>query len=488
MTNKSILETAILGLERHPLPADVPKVDGEDDARALLLALTRQHFLEKGAAPLSFQNLVPPLPDSGTNQFPAAAAATLLFRIMREQQDALLDEYLELLSARNQHIPPAALPDLLDKALNDAHFAQKIAPLLGSRGEWLTSQVTPWAALIAKIEPERWPTASFVERIQILKNLRLENPSAAVPLLRSTWHEEGWQERQAFLQTLEIGLSQKDAPFLECCLDDKRKEIRKIAAQLYAGIPGSACAIRLQQYARTWIQAGISIVPSDVLSAEALRDGMEHAGNNKASRARYLFGQIDPEFWQTEFSCSPAECMAHFLTNDWAGPILEGLSQSIVSFSRTFWADELLFILAHEPEIPVNITPAKWVKLISPKCLNQAVKETLSASGRLIPEKSIVYKVLLLPGYELEESTILELWSGFKWHVFRNRGQQNWSLFHYRQLWRNIAGRTPRALLKTLREDFESHNYGEWGHWEADLKQFLEMLEFRETMHLTFQP
>jgi hypothetical protein len=487
MSHKNLLEAAILGLERHPLPPDVVKSEGADDTSALLRALARQYLLEKGASPLIDHKLTPPLPDHGIQHSPGVEASALLCRIMKAPQEVLLDEYLNLLAEQLLHIPAEALPEILDKALTDRDFAQKIKPLLGSRGEWLAAQVPKWAQLFSKTDPQQWPTASFAERIHILQHLRRENPAAAIPLLLATWHTESWQERQAFIQELKTGLSIQDEHFLEHCLDDKRKEIRKIAAQLLAGIPESSITRQLQQYARSWIQAGKAIVLPDTIPADALRNGLEYAGGNKASLVRYLFGQIDPVFWQTELSLSPEACLTQFLATDWAIPILEGLVQSIYSFSRHGWADELLLVLVRAPGLSIHVANGQWVKLLSKESLNRAVRETLNSSGGVLPEKSVVYQMLLLPGPELEESTLLECWSGFKWQINRSGGQ-NWSLFHYHLLWRHLALRTPRELLMTLREDFESHNQAEWGQWERDLQYYLDMLAFRQSVYQAFQP
>lgn len=482
----NLLESAILGLDRHPLPADIPKIPGDDDALTLLRALSHQYFLEKGASSLPVLPISLPSPDSGSSKTPSHEASQVLYRILRGPYEYLLDEYLDLLTVAEHHIPPFALPDLLDKALTDPDFAQKIRSLAGSRGQWLSEQVPRWAVLFAEIDPGQWPTASFQERIQILHQIRNNNPSEAIPLLQSTWPTEGWQERQAFLQTLTSGLSYEDEPFLEDCLKDKRKEVRKEAAHLLARIPKSALSEQLQYFALSWFQGDGSLRPPNALSVEALKIGLEHAGQSKAAWIRYLVGHIDPDCWATEFSVSPYEWMRNLRGTDWYEPAMEGLAQAIVLFSRHLWADELLHAMAGSSEVPFKLGSAPWMIMVSPEAIHLATKETLESSWKLLPEKSPVYKILLCPGQELEEQTVLEIWSGFKWRVF-NSSPNDWSLFHYRVLLRNLVLRTPRQLSETLQRDFDS-TPGEWKSWEGDIRQFLETLAFRQAMHLALQP
>lgn len=482
----NLLESAILGLDRHPLPADAPKIPGDDDALTLLRALSHQYFLEKGASMLPVLPISLPSPDSGNSKTPHHEASQILYRILRGPYEYLLDEYLDLLTVTEHHIPPFALPDLLDKAVTDPDFAQKIRPLAGSRGRWLSEQVPRWAVLFAEIDPGRWPVAGFHERIQILRQIRKKNPSEAIALLQSTWPTEGWQERQAFLKTLEKGLSPADEPFLEDCLKDKRKEVRKEAAHLLAQIPQSVLSGRLQNFARSWIQPGGLLSPPNELSAEVLKIGLEHAGHSKASWIRYIVGHIDPNYWASEFSTSPSEWMKHLQGTDWYEPAMEGLAQSISLFSRHLWADELLDAMTGSSEATVKLVSAPWGKLVSAKAIHLATVETLESSWKILPEKSTAYKILLCPGQELDERTVLDVWEGFKWRVFRSSAN-DWSLFHYRVLFRNLALRAPRHLSETLQEDFES-SQGEWKSWEGDIRQFLETLAFRQAMYRTFQP
>ena len=62
--------------------------------------------------------------------------------------------------------------------------------------------------------------------------------------MESTFKDETWEDREAFVQRFAAGLSDADEPFLEAVLDDSRKAVRVAAAELLRRLPRSAYAQR----------------------------------------------------------------------------------------------------------------------------------------------------------------------------------------------------------------------------------------------------
>ena len=111
----------------------------------------------------------------------------------------------------------------------------------GPLGRWLAAREPRWAYVLP-VDETQWSDAE--DRVDLLRRRRHEDPDAARELLASTWAEETWEDRQAFLEELETGLSDADEPLLEIALADRRKPVRDVAAALLARLPRSAFAAR----------------------------------------------------------------------------------------------------------------------------------------------------------------------------------------------------------------------------------------------------
>src|SRR5512139_368419 len=109
-------------------------------------------------------------------------------------------------------------------------------------------------------DPAVWETGTRGGRVAYLVRLRRADPAAARFALRQTWAKEPAPERTAFLATFEQGLSLEDEPFLESALDDRAKDVRALAADLLARLPGSAYARRMAERARACLRAELRIV------------------------------------------------------------------------------------------------------------------------------------------------------------------------------------------------------------------------------------
>ncbi|MBX6752159.1 MAG: SWIM zinc finger family protein, partial [Micromonosporaceae bacterium] len=89
-------------------------------------------------------------------------------------------------------------------------------------------------------DPSAWETGSPAQRRGYLATLRRQDPAAARARLTDGWATLAATERADLLQTLAIGLGPDDEPLLQSALDDRRKEVRVVAADLLTVLPGSA--------------------------------------------------------------------------------------------------------------------------------------------------------------------------------------------------------------------------------------------------------
>ncbi|WP_143219756.1 DUF5691 domain-containing protein [Actinomadura sp. CNU-125] len=98
-----------------------------------------------------------------------------------------------------------------------------------------------------------WRSGTRHRRAAYLSRLRGTDPAAARALLRESWDREPAPDRAAFLGTFAWGLSLDDEPFLEAALDDRGKDVRQLAADLLARLPGTAYGERMAERARACV-------------------------------------------------------------------------------------------------------------------------------------------------------------------------------------------------------------------------------------------
>ncbi len=491
MRRNELIETAILGLDRRPLPAELTSAapQADEDAAVLLRALARSHYHEKAARSLFTHPHPPATPDIPDAQCCSRQSARHLDAILDGPYEPALEEFLNAMTPTGKLLPPRALPRLLDRALKDEQLAGKILPLAGSRGAWLAEQAPKWRHFFRSPDPSRWPTASIDERLDILKYLRTSQPDEGLHLLLSTWQEDGLRERVKLLQLLENGLSSADEPFLESCLDDKRKEVRQIAALLLAHIPGSALSRRLMDYAQSMFKTMpgnmIEIHPPETLPVLWQRDGMESTGgssNSKASLIRLLFSRIDPGNWEQHFNQTPQEILRQFSNGLWSSNLIEGLLEATLRFRKSAWADALLWNWesSDREQGPAPEWVSKISGLISSEMFESIAWDHVRINpGWILPETSTAF-VLLSERPAWSEKVSLKLIEDFRKWLAQSNGQ-NWGVWHYRGLLRKAAFRCPVTLLPQLEKEWPMESRA-WYYWEKDVHFFLRALAFRREM------
>lgn len=253
------VSAALLGTQRRPVPAisEAPEgTAGGDPAGRLLdqaavLTLRRRAGRRPGQA-----EPIAPAPAETAPVAPPDAVRRLARILASGDQIRLLPEWLAAAGARGVRVPPRLLPELLERGRQDRALRPAIAGAAGRLGVWLALRNTDWAYLISEgadpggDDPEVWQTGTRNQRVAYLIRLRGADPAGARAALRETWAGEPAPDRAAFLATLEHGLSLADEEFLEAALDDRGKDVRQLAADLLARLPGSAYGRRMAARAR----------------------------------------------------------------------------------------------------------------------------------------------------------------------------------------------------------------------------------------------
>ncbi|NVI87316.1 DUF5691 domain-containing protein [Actinomadura sp. BRA 177] len=374
---------ALLGTERRDPPVLPEAPDGVGDRagrlldQAALLAVRRRAgSVPSGAAP----EPVALAPVEDVPVVPRAAAARLR-RILSGEHLRVLPEWLDAAAARGFRVPAQTLPDLLERGRGDRMLRPSIARAAGRRGVWLALQNTDWAYLVGSGDdpgggPEVWETGTRNRRVAYLTRLRNTEPERARELLQETWGKEPAPDRAAFLSTFEHGLSLADEIFLETALEDRGKDVRQLASDLLARMPGSAYGVRMAARARRCLvpeartargrrQTWIKVEPPHAHDEDMARDGIPfHPSGSFAPRGgggpvgtraawlREILARTPLSTWTELFELPPMEIVCLPVSDSDGRDVHIGWAKAALSQRDGEWARALLKggVMVDEPE------------------------------------------------------------------------------------------------------------------------------------------
>ena len=290
-------------------------------------------------------------------------------------------EWLELAAARGVRPPPELLPDLLDRA--SPHHHRLVGELAGPLGLWLAEREPRWAFVRGAVDDVDavWASGGRQARRALLERLRRTDPAAARELLAGTFAEETWEDRAAFVDVLEIGLSDADEAFLEAALDDSRAAVRDAVAAQLAALTGSRLAARMAERTKPLlvVEAGTLVVtlPGSP-DAAAQRDGI--GTGRRSERLAALLAATPLDTWPLEWATLPvSDNLAPAVHEGWAEAARR---QRNVDWARALWRvdDQLLAVLpraeaeahaaaAADPFAAALRLPGSWGPELSRKVL-----------------------------------------------------------------------------------------------------------------------
>ncbi|HEU4565528.1 MAG TPA: DUF5691 domain-containing protein [Gemmatimonadaceae bacterium] len=304
----------------------------------------------------------PALPDESDAPVAAPGPSRLLATMLAGVHAEALPEWLARAADRGWRVPPVSLPALLGLGTATPALRAPLSAVLGARGRWLAAQHDEWRWGAHDTAPPEgdalataWQTGTPAERAALLERVRRVDASRGRALLESTWDEEPPTQRAALLPHLAIALGLADEPFLERALDDRRQEVRRAAAALLAGLPGSALVGRMAQRARAALRyerGGVlrrdrlHVEPPAACDASMARDGVEKAPpagmGERAWWLAQLLAAVPPASWTTEWGVEPTNLVRVATGTDWASPLLDGWGAAAVRFGDAPWAEALL--------------------------------------------------------------------------------------------------------------------------------------------------
>ncbi len=289
-------------------------------------------------------------------------AAGLLKRLVAGEFDGLLPEFLQLTAERGYIVPPETLPALLGLGKND--LRKLVLPVIGERGRWLAAHNPAWAYALGRDPLDGWENGLKAERIAALEQIRATEPEKACAWVQSSWEQDAPEDRALFLGAFSIGLSMEDEPFLETCLDDKRKEVRDAARQLLIRLENSRFVGRMWARVKPLVQlkskflGGDSLEVSlpDGLDSDAKRDGLGSAPLRKKMGAKanllaQMTATIPPALWSREFNRPPEKILSSALNHEFKEALLLGWALAAQGARDAAWAEAILRLTASKAEV-----------------------------------------------------------------------------------------------------------------------------------------
>ncbi len=261
--------------------------------------------------------------------------------------------------ARNFPVLFDAIPDLLDVARQHAALREPIMAAIGPRGRWLAAMNPDWsfANLAETSNPEElWQTGTLQQRLLLLRDLRRRDPARALTLVQSTWATDPTDDRANFLTEFTHGLSMADEPFLESCLDDKRKPVRAGAATLLQYLPESRFAARMLQRVTPLLNyepprkksapGRITATLPSAFDKSWARDGIEEKPPQGTGERQWWVQQIlsmtPPSTWSSAWKAEPATLLAAADDSDWRTLLMTAWAAAAATFADQDWAETLL--------------------------------------------------------------------------------------------------------------------------------------------------
>lgn len=498
---QELIKIALIGTNRTPISPNLSKaldqlgVDTKQEATAAVLEGAALYSLMQKAGGL--QRTWPhPLTKLAPKEHAATCSTTSthhLSLILNGTFENALPEFVEKMVDHRKRIPPELLPDLLERCLTEPILWKSIREVMGLRGSWLLEQNAKWKDLNFRADTTQWEFSRRDDRVLMLKQLRATHPNQALELITATWEEDDLSSRVQFMKSLAHHLSEKDEAFLEEKLDNSRKEIRKIAAELLGKLPHSDLNKRMFERLKSllFVKKGrlkkkrLEVTLPEQSDDGMLRDGIDpsaqwYKGGVKASRLGQMMSSIPPQQWNTHFGTTTSDTLTLIIRSEWSELMLQAIAEASAIHKDEEWIEVILnFWLDNYHNQQWNyFNPEKLLDDLSPPTFNKIVLQNIQQTNSLLDEESPLTIILRKVNHPWEDPLAIAVIRNMqKW--ISGETAHYWSGWHLRSILKQGAYLCNPNLLETL-----SKGWTQAGHtWEKEIDAFLSTIKFRKEMH-----
>ena len=398
---KNLLPPAMVGTNKKPLV--LPALDG---AVGALLAQVQAKASSSAQALLQAAGVLTVCERAGQRPIATASACTSPHGVAAAdvaqaalQDSALIDtvrwlltdapqrlqiDWLQHLAAAGWRLPPSLLPLALDAAQRASVLRPAVLAVLGERGRWLARHHRTWRYATENVSSAdstpletRWQEGTLAQRLQLLRDERQSQPSAARERLQASLADLPAKERAELLAVLQTGLSAEDDALLtRLASQDRSRDVRHIARGLLVQLPDSAISqragARLAPYLSLQTDQRWVIAPPEAADPSWKDEGIEAARpahDKLGERAWWLYQlarQVPLSWWPQHTGMAPDALLQWVHTNDWADAVV-----------RAWW--EVL------RAAPISATTMAWCKAFLDHWPSKAMQDTQAAVLALLP-------------------------------------------------------------------------------------------------------
>ena len=500
-----IVKVALIGTDRTTIPDEVRthleslgiSTKNLTDDQLLLKAATVFATLNRGSRKVSkriTKELPQKIKEKDKKDCPVAASY-LLQRMLTEEYEKVLPEFIRLLNQKNIVLPPTALPHFLDKAARSIQFWNTIQEVIGKKGRWLCSLNPQWRHLAPIDDLDVWTNGTLKNRVALLRQLRGQQSPLVAQLLEETQKEESKINQLAFLDVLKDQIQPNDEAYLESCLDSNYQEVRLTAAKQLSQIPDSQWYQRMSAVMNPLItlksraakKEKLDITLPEKIDKAIQRDGINPKkawakGGVRAGRFYQMMSLLPPSYWEKLLKQTPENIIAIFARSEWSVLLIEGIIQAAALHKSEKWIKGLLlFWLA-------NHEKARWEKLkiksllpaISSAVLNEVLIKQLNKNPACPDQKEPLTQLLHQRGHHWDDKLTFAVIKNIqRW--LKSESNRYWGHVHLREVLANTGLSANPELFEYFFKKWPRH-HSVWASWDEDIDDFMRMMRFRKAM------
>lgn len=497
---KNLIKTALIGTDRSDLSKstleEFEKLGVDIDAtpaNILLEGATLYAQMRKaGFQPEKWKDDIPFPAQKDKSKICSKKSSEHLAMILTGSFTPALDNYIEQLIFNKKSLPPELLPELLEKCRSDKTLWGKLKNAIGERGNWLIEQNEDWHFLVGKSTQVEWEDGTKEERLALLNHLRKTQPDEALENIESTWEEDDWQHRVEYLKTLKHNLSLADEPFLEKCLDEKRKDLRRTAAVLLEKIEGAELRKRMWKRlkncvnlkSRTLKKEKIEIELPETCDDEMLRDGVDprkkwHKGGLKASYFAQMFIIVPPSNWEVYFDKKAKEVLDIFIRSEWAELLVQASIASAVRHQDENWMEAIahFYFKNHDKNHWEGLDVKELLEKLPDHLFNQFAIQELKDFKTILENSEPLVHLLQLNESTWDKNLTLLMMKNLRYLISQNINY-GWNMIHYRNMLDRAAYGSDPELYEILDRSW-ANDESYWTNWGKEIDNFLRVLKFR---------
>ncbi|MCU0346049.1 MAG: DUF5691 domain-containing protein [Saprospiraceae bacterium] len=494
---QTLAKNALLGTENSTIPS---ATQAWLDSLGLDSAAEPPQLLANAAAMLSqmrkagfqladFQGEMPRPTTASSAVSHSIKSVQLLKLMLNGAHFDVLPEYFRLLKKHGKTLPTSEIPALMRLKEPPLTWNQ-IRPTLGEVGLWLMQQHPEWSKLLEDTTSFDWQTGNRTERLKLFDFWRKVSPSLALSRLKTTWETETPTDKPVFLAKLDANLSLEDEPFLETALDDKRKEVRQIAAVLLAKLPGSLLSQRMEKRAESLLvfkNGKLAVQIWEEPDASAQRDGIQHlqldwAGGAKAAQLGQVVSRVSPSHWEVYFQKPPSDIIQLFDQTDWQQTLRQALINAVGFHKNEDWATHLSeHLMSDEAVLYGSYKHLDLVlKLLPDAEAHRFALHKIRHCSELPVQQTVINYLMHCNSAQWPDELSLLIINQFRKDIFKDY-RQLWQLQHL-QDWLKLLGlRCDPARYDQLQTGWSSDAV-QWRYWEKPVEDMLAKVLFRREL------